>query len=327
MKKILLSFFTLILIFSYSFIVNASDKYDYVIPGGESIGLKIDIGVEVVGKYSVQTENGKINPWKNSKIEIGDHILEVDEKVVNDNLDLTNILKSITKDEINIKIRRDNITYTTSINVVTSNKKEKTIGLYVKDKMLGIGTLSFIYQDKFASLGHGIYENNQLIDLNNGAITWSTVAGIKKATNNRTGEKRASISSQNIGIIEAIKDTGVYGTFNSSIKKNRIAVSKVEEVFPGNAEIYTVINNNKVEIFDIDIVDTKSQTQIDTKGIKIKVTDSRLIEATGGIIQGMSGSPIIQNGKLVGVVSHVTLENPLYGYAMYAEWMLEEIMN
>ncbi len=327
MKKIFLCIFTLIILFSFEIVINASEKYYYVVPGGESIGLKIDTGVEIVGKYSVQTENGKVNPWKESSIDVGDYIIEIDGNKVNNNLDLTNYLKNSTKNEVLIKVKSDNKITTTQIKIVTTLNNEKTIGLYIKDKMLGIGTLSFVYQDNFASLGHGIYENNELINLNDGTLTWSKVAGIKKATTSRAGEKRATLVNDNIGVIKSIKDTGVYGKFNAKIKKNRMMVSKPEEVRNGKAEIYTVINDDKVEIFDIEIIETRSQSTIDTKGIKIKVTDSSLIDTTGGIIQGMSGSPIVQDGKLVGVVSHVTIENPLYGYAMYAEWMVEEIVN
>ena len=127
MKKIFLGILTLIILLSYSTIINASEKYYYVVPGGESIGLKIDMGVEIVGKYCVQTENGKVNPWKDSKIDTGDYIIEIDNNQVNNNQDLINYLKTTSKDEVILKVKRENQTYNTSIKVVTSLNKEKTI--------------------------------------------------------------------------------------------------------------------------------------------------------------------------------------------------------
>lgn len=325
MKKIFLSILILLFIFTINFQVKADTNY-YVIPGGESIGLKINTGVEVVGKYTVQTEDGKCNPWKDSKINVGDYIKAVNNVTISTGIDLTNYLQKNNEKEITLVVNRDNEEFKTTINVVETNNHERTIGLYVKDKILGIGTLSFVYENKFASLGHGIYDDNELMSSYNGDLTWSTVAGIKKATINSAGEKRATLNATNIGKINQIKETGVYGTLNSSLRKNKIQVASTTEVTTGKAVMYTVIKNNNVEVFDVEIIETMSQSTIDSKGIKIKVTDSELLDATGGIIQGMSGSPIIQNGKLVGVVSHVTLENPQIGYAIYAEWMLNELL-
>ena len=224
-------------------------------------------------------------------------------------------------------IKRNNKLIKTNIDIVKTVAKEPSIGLYVKDKMLGIGTLSFVYDNKFASLGHGIYENNELININNGDLTYSNVVSIKKATLNQSGEKRATLASTKIGEIKTIKDSGVYGVISQKINKNKVKIADIEDVKCDDAVIYTVINGNKVETFDIEIIETKYQNSINSKGIKIKVTDSALLNETGGIIQGMSGSPIIQNGELVGVVSHVTLDNPMIGYAVYAKWMYEDLIN
>ena len=326
MKKIL--FFIIFLCFSFtiSFTLNASNDI-YVIPGGESIGLKIETGVEVVGKYSVQTSDGKKNPWSNSKIEVGDYIIKVNNNPITNNESLIRELKNLSSNECTLNIKRDSGYYDTTISVVRTLSNEPSIGLYVKDKMLGIGTLSFIYNNKFASLGHGIYENNELINLNSGDLTYSNVLSIKKATLNHAGEKRATLSSSAIGKIEMIKDTGVYGSINNKISKNKIKIADISEVKCDEAVIYTVLNGTSVEKFDVEVIETKSQSFVSSKGIKIKVTDSTLINETGGIVQGMSGSPIIQNGKLIGVVSHVTLDNPTVGYAVYAKWMYDELVS
>lgn len=326
MKKII--FFIIFLCFSLTISINIKANNDiYVIPGGESIGLKIETGVEIVGKYSVSTNNGKKNPWQKSNIEIGDYIEKVNDYNVENNESLLKILKQIDESSCILTIKRNNKLIKTNIDIVKTNSNEPSIGLYVKDKMLGIGTLSFVYDNKFASLGHGIYENNELININNGDLTYSNVVSIKKATLNQSGEKRATLVQNKIGEIKTIKDSGVYGVISQKINKNKVKIADIEDVKCDDAVIYTVINGNKVETFDIEIIETKYQNSINSKGIKIKVTDSLLLNETGGIIQGMSGSPIIQNGELVGVVSHVTLDNPMIGYAVYAKWMYEDLIN
>lgn len=324
MKKIIIFLFLSIFILLNPLYIQANDTI-YVIPGGESIGLKIETGVEVVGKYSVQTNEGKINPWSNSKIEIGDYILEINNIKISNNDDLIKNLKLINDQECTLKIQRNDELLNTSILVVKTTQNEPSIGLYVKDKMLGIGTLSFVYNNQFASLGHGIYENNELIDIKKGDLTFSNVLSIKKATLAQAGEKRAALTSELIGQIKAIKNSGVYGTFDKTLNKSKVKLAKVNDVKTGEASIYTVLNGTKVEQFDVEIIEIKPQSHVDSKGIKIKVTDSTLISSTGGIVQGMSGSPIIQNGSLIGVVSHVTLENPTIGYAVYAEWMYNDL--
>ena len=327
MKKIIIFIITLSLLFSIQLKVSANTSSTYVIPGGESIGLKIDTGIEVVGKYTVETNDGKKNPWLNSQIEVGDYIVKINNISVKDNNDLIKVLKDVNTDVVNLELKRNNNTINTSIKVVKTKLNEPSIGLYIKDKMLGIGTLSFVYNNKFASLGHGIYENNNLIEVNDGKLTWSKVMGIKKATLNQAGEKRASLLTNDIGKITKVKDTGVYGVINYDIRKEKIKVAEINEVKCGPAKIYTVINGEKVSSYDIEIIDTKEQTTIGTKGLKIRITDIDLINETGGIVQGMSGSPIIQNGMLAGAVSHVTMENPTIGYAMYAKWMVEDLNN
>ena len=326
MKKII--FFIIFLCFCLTISINIKANNDiYVMPGGESIGLKIETGVEIVGKYTVSTNDGKKNPWQKSNIEIGDYIEKVNDYNVENNESLLKILKQLDESSCVLTIKRNNKLIKTNIDIVKTVAKEPSIGLYVKDKMLGIGTLSFVYDNKFASLGHGIYENNELININNGDLTYSNVVSIKKATLNQSGEKRATLASTKIGEIKTIKDSGVYGVISQKINKNKVKIADIEDVKCDDAVIYTVINGNKVETFDIEIIETKYQNSINSKGIKIKVTDSTLLNETGGIIQGMSGSPIIQNGELVGVVSHVTLDNPMIGYAVYAKWMYEDLIN
>lgn len=170
MKKII--FFIIFLCFCLTISINIKANNDiYVMPGGESIGLKIETGVEIVGKYTVSTNDGKKNPWQKSNIEIGDYIEKVNDYNVENNESLLKILKQLDESSCVLTIKRNNKLIKTNIDIVKTVAKEPSIGLYVKDKMLGIGTLSFVYDNKFASLGHGIYENNELININNGDLT------------------------------------------------------------------------------------------------------------------------------------------------------------
>lgn len=320
---ILIMFFSLIPLNS---VYAGNDNYVYL--GGENIGIKLNTGVTIVGKYEVDTEKGKEKPWKNSNIETGDEILTLDGLKVIDNQNLLNIILNSKKDTVKIELLRDNKIISTNIDIVLSNKKQKSIGLYIKDKLLGIGTMTFINPDTlvYGSLGHGIYHENELFENKNGVILSSKIDSIKKAQPGIAGEKRATLNQNVIGTVTNNSLTGLYGKVLKNYVKNKtlIEVGHQDEVVLGKAKILTTIKDNIVETFDIEIIEKELQNSTDIKGIKIKIVDDELLQQTGGIIQGMSGSPIIQNGKLIGAVSHVTVDNPHVGYGMYIDWMIEE---
>ena len=330
-SKIIIAFvFSFVLLITLN--LNVSAKTDNkVYLGGENIGIKINTGIEVIGKYEVETEDGKISPWKNSNIKKGDKIVSIERIKVNSNQDLLNILTTIKKDTAVLLIERDDKQFETTINVVISKNNQKSIGLYIKDKLMGIGTLTFIDPDtySFASLGHGIYNNQELYLINNGVVLSSTVNSIRKATPGNAGEKSASLDNKVIGSIYDNKITGLYGKLlkTSVTKRTLIEVGKKEDVHLGPAKIVTTLTDNVPKEYDIEIIGLETQETTAIKGIKIKITDSVLIKETGGIVQGMSGSPIIQDGKLIGAVSHVIVDNPTTGYGMYIEWMINDLEN
>lgn len=315
----ILLFFTIL--FTSVKVKASSNQFVYL--GGDSIGIKMNTGVYVVGKYQVQSGNGKVSPWEKSNIEVGDCIESVNGIKITNNTQLQKYIKDTNTSTLKLKINRNGVSISTQVEVVENNSKEKTIGLYIRDQILGIGTLTFITQNyKFASLGHGIYDNNILIHAESGNIYTSHVQTIKKSEPGVAGEKRASLDNKVIGKISLNDVTGLYGTFNQVDKKRTlIEIANQDEVKNGPAKIYTVVDNDKIEAFDVEIIDVKRQKEDAVKGIKIKVTDTKLISKTGGIVQGMSGSPIVQDGKIVGAVSHVTLENPVYGYGMHINFM------
>ena len=329
-KKICFSFLLLFLIITISNTkIYANQVHRFVIPGGETIGLKIDTGVHIIGKYEVMTSAGKVKPWENSDILENDIIISINNIKINNNQELLKVLKRIELEEVELELLRNKQIIKTKIKVVKTKDSEKSLGLYIKDKIAGIGTLTFIdpINNRFAALGHGIYEDNNLVKSSNGELVDSKIQSIKKAIPGSSGEKRASLLNNKIGMIKLCSDTGIYGKMNSikTYKKDKIETARQDETKLGIAYFYTVINDQNIEKYKIEIIEVHRQTDSEPKGIKFRVTDSVLIKNTGGIVQGMSGSPIIQDGKLIGAVSHVNVDNPLIGYGIHIDWMIRDL--
>lgn len=332
LKKFIKKIFICLILSLLSFIgfninlVNASELE--VIPGGETVGIKLNTGVYVAGKYQVETINGKKTPWRKSDIEIGDKILKVDGSSVSNNQQLSQNINASTDEEVILTILRGSMEFDTNIEIEINKQNEKSIGLYIKDKIVGVGTLTFINPDtkSFASLGHGIVDQKALIGSISGDLVVSNIDDIKKASPGVPGEKKAIIGNDIIGKLSKNNATGLYGKINSRtlLNKKKIKVATQDEVKLGKATILTVLEGDEVKEYSIEIIEINKQNTRNIKGLKIKVTDPVIIEKCGGIIQGMSGSPIIQNGKLVGAVSHVIVDDPLTGYGMHIEWMLND---
>lgn len=329
--KILKRFFVCLCLSFVILLISTTSLYAqevnvYVIPGGDSIGLQLNTGIIVTGKYDVKTKDGDLSPWDKSDIEVGDKILEVNNQVVNKIGDLLKIIsKSSNNQDVLMKLKRENQLIMTSCKVIKAENDKMSLGLYVKDEVLGVGTMTFIKstQKTYAALGHSVIPD-ELNGKSIGNITTSSIRGIRKSLPGIPGEKQATISNESIGSIEKNTQIGIFGSVKnlndfSSAEKMKIASPK--EVVLGDAEIWTVIDGSKKEKYAVKVVELKDQNTTGIKGIKIKITDARLLENTGGIIQGMSGSPIIQNNKLIGAVSHVVVDSPEYGYGVYAMWM------
>ena len=299
-----------------------------VIPGGETVGIKLNTGVYIAGKYQVETTNGKKTPWRKSDIEIGDKILKVDGNNIENNQQLSKNINASPDEEIILTILRGSMEFDTNIEIIENKQHEKSIGLYIKDKIVGVGTLTFINPEtkSFASLGHGIVDQKALIGSISGDLLVSNIDDIKKASPGVPGEKKAVIGNDIIGRLSKNNATGLYGHIDSRtlLNKKKIKVATQDEVKLGKATILTVLEDDVVKEYSIEIIEINKQNTRNIKGLKIKVTDPVIIEKCGGIVQGMSGSPIIQNGKLVGAVSHVIVDDPLIGYGMHIEWMIND---
>jgi stage IV sporulation protein B len=309
-----------------------------VVPGGQSIGVKLNtLGVLVVGHHLVNTENGKKSPGETAEVQIGDIITKINGHVVKKMADVTPYVQQAGEkgEPLQLVINREKATIkTTLVPLKDQNEGTYKLGLYIRDSAAGIGTMTFYHPDskKYGALGHVIsdMDTKKPILVKDGQIVRSTVTSIEKGSNGDPGEKLARFSSNKevIGTINRNSPFGIFGKLDeqvdNGIANKPIPISLSHEVKEGPAKILTVVEGNKVEEFDIEIVSTIPQKFPAIKGMVLKVTDKELLNKTGGIVQGMSGSPIIQNGKLIGAVTHVFVNDPTSGYGVHIEWMLNE---
>lgn len=295
---------------------------DYIIPGGENIGIKVEAsGVLVIGFYQVN------NRFNNDGLRVGDYITHINNQEINSVNDLIKTIDEYkTEESVELTIRRDKKTKTLDFKLINVDGKIKT-GLYVKDSLTGIGTLTFIDPEtkKYGALGHEIIESgtNKQIEIETGKIFKSEVSSIDRSVNGSPGTKNAKFySSIEYGNISKNTNKGIYGEYNNLPDKKLMAVGKGEDLRVGPATIYTVTENNDVKEYSINItnIDLKS----DRKNIYFEIDDKELLEITGGIVQGMSGSPIIQDNKIFGAVTHVVTDNVKRGYGILITTMLEE---
>ena len=309
-----------------------------VIPGGQSIGVKLNtLGVLVVGHHLVDTANGKKSPGETAHVQVGDIITKINGHEIKKMSDVTPYVNDAGKkgEPLRLVINREKkIIKTTLIPMKDKAEDSYKLGLYIRDSAQGIGTMTFLHPEskKYGALGHVIsdMDTKKPIMVKDGQIVRSTVTSIEKGSNGEPGEKLARFSSDReiIGSINRNSPFGIFGSLkapaSNGISDKPVPITLSHEVKEGPAKILTVVDGTKVEEFDIEIVSTIPQKFPAIKGMVIKVTDKKLLKKTGGIVQGMSGSPILQNGKLVGAVTHVFVNDPTSGYGVHIEWMLND---
>ena len=303
-----------------------------VVPMGNAIGMKLyTAGVLVVGMSEIE---GK-KPYENSGIKEGDRIIQINQNQIDNTDDLMKAVNKSDGNNIYIKYVRDEKTITTSIKPLINSSIEYKIGLWVRDAAAGVGTLTFYEPSSgmFATLGHGIMDIDtaELIKIANGELVTTNILSINKGTKGNPGEIRGTIEAgHTIGSISKNTKFGVFGTINktpylNTSNTNEVQVALREEIKTGKALIICELENGKKEYYDIEIQRIFISNNKDNKSMLIKVTDKKLLEKTGGIIQGMSGAPIIQNGKFVGAVTHVLVNDPTIGYGVFADIMLKQM--
>lgn len=297
-----------------------------IIPGGENIGISINTnGLVIVGFYKV---DGQF--IAKDTLKVGDIILKVENKNVESIQEMGKIIdKNVIDEKVNITIIRNNKEINTTLRLVKVGNIYKT-GLYVKEKVTGIGTLTYIDPETkvFGSLGHEIImaDTNQSVEVKSGNIFESFVNSIDRSSEGTVGSKNASIKYSNVlGNITKNSSSGLFGLYTNKIStKDLIEVAKFEDIELGEAYIYTNIGGNKTKSYRINITKLNKSKIKTSKSISFEILDEELINDTGGVVQGMSGSPIIQNNKIVGAVTHVVVSSPHEGYGIFIRTMLEE---
>ena len=304
-----------------------------VIPLGKTIGMKLYTeGVLVVGMSEIE---GK-KPYENSGIEAGDRIIEVNNTKISTSDELTECVNTSNGKNIEIKyINNEEQIEVAEIEPAKTSNNEYKIGLWVRDAAAGVGTVTFYEPStgSFASLGHGIndVDTYELIDIANGELVTAKILDIVKGQNGLPGEIRGNIdNSITIGNISKNTEFGVYGTITNTNAlnidtSNQMEVADRSQISTGKAYILCELDNGKTEKYEIEIQKVFKENNQDNKSMLIKITDARLIEKTGGIIQGMSVAPIIQNDKLLGAVTHVLVNDAKLGYGVFADLMIKQL--
>lgn len=309
-----------------------------VVPGGQSIGVKLNtLGVLVVGHHLVDSNDGEKSPGEIAEIQVGDIITKINGKKIDNMSQVTSFVQEAGENKIPLKleVRRENEILQKELTPLKAKGESSyRLGLYIRDSAAGVGTLTFYHPNtnKYGALGHVIsdMDTQKPIVVNDGQIVSSLVTSIEKGSNGDPGEKLARFTNDRkvLGTITKNSPFGIYGKLHDRINNNiadeEMPITLSHQVKEGPAKILTVVEGDQVKEFDIEIVSSVPQKFPATKGMVIKVTDPKLLDSTGGIIQGMSGSPIIQDGKVIGAVTHVFVNDPTSGYACHIEWMLQE---
>ncbi|WP_431798987.1 SpoIVB peptidase [Halobacillus andaensis] len=310
-----------------------------LVPGGQSVGVELQTkGVLVVGHHLVSEDKERqTSPGENGDIQVGDILLKGNGKELNHMEDLSGIVKEAGEknEEVKFDVKRGEETFKTSIKPqINKSEDQYQIGLYVRDSAAGIGTMTFYDPDskKYGALGHVIadMDTKKPIEIHEGTIVNSRVTSIQKGNQGVPGEKKAefSLTDDRMGTITKNSSFGVFGELENPLKnekyKEGLPIALDDEIEEGPAEILTVLNGDKLQSFDVEIIRNMPKDSPVTKGMIVKITDPELLDKTGGIVQGMSGSPIIQNDKIIGAVTHVFVNDPTSGYGVHIEWMLKE---
>ncbi len=307
-----------------------------VVPLGNAIGMKLYTkGVLVVGMSQIETDkNEKKKPYENSGIEQGDTILEINNNIVGNTEELIKEVENSKGNTINIKYLRDDKTMQTDITPVKSKNTYK-IGLWVRDAAAGVGTLTFYEPSTnlFMALGHGIsdIDTEEIVNIANGELVTANIVSITKGRKGYPGEIRGTIDEgKTIGTIYKNTNFGVYGmvknkNYLEADLTQEMEVAPRNEIKEGKAQIICQLENSTKKKYDIEIEKVYINNNQNNKSMLIKITDKELLEKTGGIIQGMSGAPIIQEEKFVGAVTNVLVNDPTQGYGVFADIMIKEM--
>ncbi len=301
---------------------NKSQKY--VMLGGYPIGIAIKThGLYITSKVSVVTKEGAICPVDDFDIKSGDILLEIDNQTLTSVYDIPSIIAD--KNQVTLRIKRNNdikeFIVQPALDALSGKNK---LGLLLQDQIEGIGTMTYTDGKNFYALGHTIKDmNGDNVVAGGGNIFNANINGYVKGQKGRAGELNGTFMTLDkaLGNISANNNFGLYGQLNKEYQGEEVLMGTKSDVQPGTAYIYTTIDGMKPQKYEIQIIKANNQNSPSEKSMVLRVVDKRLLDTTGGIVQGMSGSPIIQNGKLIGAVTHVFTSDPTKGYGVYVDWM------
>lgn len=296
---------------------------------GTPFGIKLfSDGALVVAFSDRYTALGSENPAKAAGLRLGDLIVSAGGREVRSNDDLTTAIQAANGRPLPVVYRRSGAQYTAALVPVKDDQGDYKAGVWVRDSGAGIGTMSFIdpAHGTFAGLGHSISDADTGADLTllSGEIVPVTITGCIRGAAGSPGELRGEFSAAPAGTVLANDTAGVYGQYSGSQTGHSMPVANLQEVIPGDAELWTTVQGTTAQPYKVKIERVTMTGNDPNRNLLIRVTDARLLEATGGIVQGMSGSPIVQNGQLAAVLTHVLVNDPTSGYAIFAATMLEK---
>lgn len=323
LKKILQ---TLSLLLFFIFPINALAYSSYVIPGGDNLGIHVNLDyVSIVGFYKVKDKF----IGNDAGLKLGDRIIKINGKETSSIEEMVEIIDhSNQKEEVTLTVIRNTEIKDVKLSLAKDDNGVIKTGLYVKDKITGIGTLTYIDPETkiFGALGHEIVDKNSAlkVEIKDGKIFKSDVISVTPSKDGKVGEKNAKFyTDTTYGVVEKNSEEGIFGTYQGEIsKEHAIEVGRLEEVRLGKAYLRTVVSGNKIKDYEINILEIDENNP--TKNILFEIVDKELLDITGGVVAGMSGSPIIQNDKIIAACTHVVVNAPHKGFAIFIENMLEE---
>ena len=327
LRKHKIIYFFLLLLMNIMLPLNVFAYSDYIIASGQNIGIELDSdGVIIVGTYKV----GNVSPANDANLKIGDRIVSINDNSVKSINEMISVIDSLDNNiDLKINYLRGNEEKTTKLSLIRDDDGIYKTGLYVKDSINGVGTLTFIDPNTkiYGALGHEIIEKTtgQKLEIKDGKIYSSTVTSITPSNEGDPGEKNARYDVNNVfGNITKNSTAGIFGKYTSNISQDKLyKVVGPDDIKLGKASILTVTSGNDIKEYEINILKINKNSK-DNKSMLFEITDSELLKLSGGIVQGMSGSPIIQDNNIVGAVTHVVVDDCTKGYGIFITNMLEE---
>ncbi len=299
----------------------------YLIPLGEIFGIKLYTdGIIVTALSDIYSDGQYVSPAEEAGIKAGDYITHINGEKVRDNSHFTEILAKYMPNEVKVTVNRNGEIMEFNLQPIFDSTAYRC-GMWIRDSAAGIGTLTYVdpTTGNFAGLGHGICDpdTGSIMSLKDGNPSPITISSVEKAASGSPGKINGFFSNDSsLGILTDNNDTGIFGVLNEIPQAEKIPVADKDEIETGEAEILSTVSNDGAQSFNV-VIESIPNPDEQIKNLVVKITDERLMAITGGIIQGMSGTPIIKDGEFVGAISHVFIDDPTRGYGIFIHNMLE----